>query len=58
MGRSASRVPARDYIARKITEGKTKREAIKCLKRHLVRTIYNTMTTISSDTPAPALGLT
>jgi transposase len=50
--------PAQDYIARKITEGKTKREAIRCLKRHLVRTIYNTMTTTSSDTPAPALALT
>jgi transposase len=50
--------PAQDYIARKITEGKTKREAIRCLKRHLVRTIYNTMTTTSRDTPAPALALT
>lgn len=36
--------PARDYVARKITEGKTKREAIRCLKRHLVNAIYKTMT--------------
>jgi transposase len=36
--------PAQDYIARRLTEGKTKREAIRALKRHLVRTIYNTMT--------------
>jgi transposase len=34
---------ARDYIARKLTEGKTKREAIRCLKRQLVRAIFNTM---------------
>jgi transposase len=50
--------PAQDYIARRIAEGKTKREAIRCLKRHLVRTIYNTMTPIFDETPAPALALT
>jgi len=50
--------PARDYIARRLTDGKTKREAIRCLKRHLVRTIFNTMTTATRETPAPALALT
>jgi transposase len=35
--------PAREYIARKLAEGKTKREAIRCLKRQLVRAIFNTM---------------
>jgi transposase len=50
--------PAQDYIARRISEGKTKREAIRCLKRHLVRTIFNTMTRNPSDAPAPALALT
>ena len=50
--------PAQDYIARRISEGKTKREAIRCLKRHLVRTIYNTMTTTNGNAPAPALALT
>jgi transposase len=49
--------PARDYIARRLSEGKTKREAIRCLKRHLVRTIYNTMTTTSGNAPAPAPAL-
>ena len=49
--------PAKDYIARRISEGKTKREALRCLKRHLVRTIYNTMTTTSGNAPAPALAL-
>jgi transposase len=36
--------PARDYIARRTSEGKTKREAIRALKRHLIRTIFNTIT--------------
>lgn len=35
--------PAKDYVARKITEGKSKREAIRCLKRHLIRSIYHAM---------------
>ena len=30
----------RDYIARKTAEGKTHREAIRCLKRHLARRIW------------------
>jgi transposase len=50
--------PAQHYIARKIAEGKTKREAIRCLKRHLVRTIHNTMIHTTRDTPAPVLALT
>jgi transposase len=50
--------PAKDYIARRISEGKTKREALRCLKRHLVRTIYNTMTTTSGNAPTPAPALT
>jgi transposase len=50
--------PAKDYIARRIAEGKTKREAIRCLKRHLVRTVCNTMTPIPDETPARALTLT
>ena len=36
--------PARAYVARKQAEGKSRREAIRCLKRHLVRRIYNVMT--------------
>jgi transposase len=31
----------RDYIARKRSEGKTTREAIRCLKRHLARRIWH-----------------
>jgi transposase len=50
--------PAKDSIARRQTEGKTKREALRCLKRHLVRTIFKTMTTSNGNASAPALALT
>ena len=35
--------PARAYLERKQSEGKTRREAIRCLKRQLARTVYNTL---------------
>jgi len=36
--------PARAYLARKQAEGKTRREALRCLKRHLARTVYRQLT--------------
>jgi transposase len=36
---------AREYLERKRAEGKSRREAIRCLKRLLVRTIFNTLRT-------------
>ena len=47
--------PATSYIARKIAEGKSKREAIRCLKRHLIRTIYNEMALTATELNTPAL---
>jgi transposase len=35
--------PARDYLDRKRSEGKSRREAIRCLKRLLIRVIFNTL---------------
>ena len=35
--------PARAYLERKQSEGKSRREAIRCLKRQLARTIYSTL---------------
>ena len=35
--------PAREYMHRRRAEGKTTREALRTLKRHLVRRIYNTL---------------
>ena len=37
--------PARDYLERKRAEGKSRREAIRCLKRLLVRAVFNTLKT-------------
>jgi transposase len=34
-----------DYIARKKAEGKTNRDAIRCLKRHLARRVWNLLRT-------------
>jgi transposase len=42
-----------DYIARKKAEGKTNRDAIRCLKRHLARRVWNLL-----RTPAPTTGQT
>jgi len=35
--------PAKRYLAAKQAEGKTKREALRCLKRQLVRTVLRTL---------------
>jgi transposase len=35
--------PARNYLERKQAEGKSRREAIRCLKRQLARTVYSTL---------------
>ncbi len=34
---------AQDYVERKMAEEKSKREAIRCLKRQLVRVVFNTL---------------
>ena len=34
---------ARAYLERKQAEGKSRREAIRCLKRQLVRVVFNTL---------------
>jgi len=35
--------PARAYLARKQADGKSRREALRCLKRQLARTVYTTL---------------
>lgn len=42
--------PARDYVARKRAEGKTKTEAIRALKRHITRVVFKTMTSMNQPT--------
>jgi transposase len=38
--------PARAYLERKQAEGKSRREALRCLKRHLARTVYRTLRSV------------
>jgi len=40
----------KSYVARRISEGKTKRETIRCLKRYLIRDIYRILVPIVTPT--------
>jgi hypothetical protein len=42
-------IETQDYIARNKTEGKTQRDAIRCLKRHLTRRVWQLL---RAPTPA------
>jgi hypothetical protein len=48
--------PARKYMAKRLAEGKTKREAMRALKRYLVRAVWNAwkkcLAPPSEETPA------
>ena len=41
--RLATDQPTRDYVAKRQAEGKTKSEAIRCLKRYIAREVYNAL---------------
>jgi transposase len=41
------------YLERKRAEGKTKREALRCLKRHLARRIHRLLSMAALDHPSP-----
>ena len=41
LAQAAHHPPAQAYLARKRAEGKTRREALRCLKRRLVRPVFN-----------------
>jgi transposase len=41
--RMSSDQATRDYVARRESEGKTKSEAIRCLKRYIAREVYNAL---------------
>jgi transposase len=43
--------PARAYLARKQAEGKSRIEALRCLKRHLARVVYRILKTIAARRP-------
>ena len=41
--------PAREYLARKEGEGHSRKEALRCLKRHLARVVYRTLRAIDEE---------
>src|SRR4029450_3710968 len=65
IGQARLHEPARAYLARKQLEGKSRKEALRCLKRHLARAVFkiliavdrrrNASTTPNAPIPAPAL---
>ena len=46
--------PTRDYLARRMAEGKTRKEAIRCLKRYLARQLHRAILTDLAQTRQPA----
>jgi transposase len=45
--------PTRDYMARRLKQGKTKKEVIRCLKRHLAREVFAVLNQTSQATLPP-----
>ncbi len=46
--------PTREYMARRIAEGKTKTEAIRCLKRYVAREVFAVLNTLAFDLASAA----
>jgi transposase len=52
LGRMAWDPETRAYIQRRVSEGKTKREALRCLKRHIARQIWHLLYSLPPTAPA------
>jgi transposase len=52
--RSAHDLRTNVYLAKQRANGRTKREAIRSLKRHLVRHVYHLLTTPTQSPPRSA----
>ncbi len=46
--------PTREYMARRIAEGKTKTEVIRCLKRYVAREVFAVLNTLAFDLASAA----
>jgi transposase len=46
--------PTRDYMARRLTEGKSKAEIIRCLKRYVAREVFAVLNQTGQDTATAA----
>ncbi len=53
LSRARTDPATRAYLDRRHSEGKTKIEAIRCLKRHLAQRIWRRLYTTQTDTPPP-----
>ncbi len=53
LSRARTDPATRVYLDRRHAEGKTKKEAIRCLKRHLARRIWRLLYTAQTPTPQP-----
>lgn len=47
--------PARVYLEKKKAEGKSRMEALRCLKRHLARVVWQALRSVSSPAPSALL---
>jgi transposase len=45
----------REYVSRRTTEGKSKREIMRCLKRYIAREVYRVLVSTASGSPSTAL---
>jgi transposase len=54
LSRARNHPPTRAYLDRKVAEGKTKREALRCLKRHLARHFWKLLYATPAVDPQPA----
>jgi transposase len=52
LARMSSHQPTRDYVTRRTTEGRSKREIMRCLKRYIARELYPHITAITLNQPA------
>jgi transposase len=47
--------PTRDYLTRRLAQGKTKNETIRCLKRYVAREVFAALHQMSQDPPTTAV---
>ena len=46
--------PTRDYMTRRLAQGKTKKEIIRCLKRYVAREVFAVLHQLHHDNITPA----
>jgi transposase len=51
--RMRSHPPTRDYVQRRLAEGKTRREIRRCIKRYLARHLYRSLSAYLNQPPRP-----